>query len=91
MVYGNSLISGMTAATPRFAKRPWPDHLGDMDFKVAGSEAGITALQMDIKIDGITSEIMHAAPRFAKRPWPISRRFGEPTKPVSPTLYGGKL
>jgi hypothetical protein len=42
MVYGNSVISGMTAATPRFAKRPWP----------------------------------------------ISRRFGEPTKPVSPTLYG---
>ena len=34
------------------------DHLGDMDFKVAGSEDGITALQMDIKIDGITKEIM---------------------------------
>lgn len=42
------------------------DHLGDMDFKVAGSEAGITALQMDIKIDGITSEIMHAALEQAK-------------------------
>jgi polyribonucleotide nucleotidyltransferase len=37
------------------------DHLGDMDFKVAGTEAGITALQMDIKINGITKEIMHAA------------------------------
>ena len=37
------------------------DHLGDMDFKVAGSEAGITALQMDIKIDGITREIMETA------------------------------
>ena len=37
------------------------DHLGDMDFKVAGTEAGITALQMDIKIDGITSEIMGVA------------------------------
>jgi len=37
------------------------DHLGDMDFKVAGSQAGITALQMDIKIDGITEEIMEAA------------------------------
>ncbi|MCZ6585753.1 MAG: polyribonucleotide nucleotidyltransferase [Gammaproteobacteria bacterium] len=37
------------------------DHLGDMDFKVAGSAAGITALQMDIKIDGITQEIMSAA------------------------------
>lgn len=37
------------------------DHLGDMDFKVAGTAAGITALQMDIKIDGITEEIMEAA------------------------------
>ncbi|MFW5969123.1 MAG: polyribonucleotide nucleotidyltransferase [Halofilum sp. (in: g-proteobacteria)] len=34
------------------------DHLGDMDFKVAGTEQGVTALQMDIKIDGITREIM---------------------------------
>jgi polyribonucleotide nucleotidyltransferase len=37
------------------------DHLGDMDFKVAGSTEGITALQMDIKIDGITTEIMQKA------------------------------
>jgi polyribonucleotide nucleotidyltransferase len=37
------------------------DHLGDMDFKVAGSDKGITALQMDIKIDGITKEIMEVA------------------------------
>ncbi|HWQ46675.1 MAG TPA: polyribonucleotide nucleotidyltransferase [Longilinea sp.] len=37
------------------------DHLGDMDFKVAGTEAGITALQMDIKIKGITPEIMSKA------------------------------
>lgn len=37
------------------------DHLGDMDFKVAGSQYGITALQMDIKITGITKEIMGAA------------------------------
>ncbi|MDB4002624.1 polyribonucleotide nucleotidyltransferase, partial [Oceanospirillaceae bacterium] len=37
------------------------DHLGDMDFKVAGSAAGITALQMDIKIQGITEEIMELA------------------------------
>ncbi len=42
------------------------DHLGDMDFKVAGSDSGITALQMDIKIDGITREIMHAALEQAK-------------------------
>ena len=37
------------------------DHLGDMDFKVAGSETGVTALQMDIKIQGITKEIMKVA------------------------------
>jgi polyribonucleotide nucleotidyltransferase len=42
------------------------DHLGDMDFKVAGSETGITALQMDIKIEGITSEIMSTALEQAK-------------------------
>ncbi|MDC1311338.1 polyribonucleotide nucleotidyltransferase [Burkholderiales bacterium] len=42
------------------------DHLGDMDFKVAGSEAGITALQMDIKIQGITKEIMQIALEQAK-------------------------
>jgi polyribonucleotide nucleotidyltransferase len=43
------------------------DHLGDMDFKVAGSENGITALQMDIKINGITAEIMKAALEQAKQ------------------------
>ena len=37
------------------------DHLGDMDFKVAGTANGVTALQMDIKIDGITEEIMQHA------------------------------
>ncbi len=42
------------------------DHLGDMDFKVAGTEQGITALQMDIKIKGITREIMDAALRQAR-------------------------
>ncbi|MFM8333828.1 MAG: polyribonucleotide nucleotidyltransferase, partial [Candidatus Methylumidiphilus sp.] len=42
------------------------DHLGDMDFKVAGSEEGVTALQMDIKIDGITPEIMRVALDQAK-------------------------
>jgi len=43
------------------------DHLGDMDFKVAGSAEGISALQMDIKIDGITEEIMKAALEQAKK------------------------
>ncbi|MCF2910181.1 polyribonucleotide nucleotidyltransferase [Pseudoalteromonas sp. DL2-H2.2] len=42
------------------------DHLGDMDFKVAGNSAGVTALQMDIKIEGITKEIMQIALRQAK-------------------------
>ena len=42
------------------------DHLGDMDFKVAGTEEGITALQMDIKIQGITREIMDIALAQAK-------------------------
>ena len=43
------------------------DHLGDMDFKVAGSAEGISALQMDIKIDGITEEIMKTALAQAKQ------------------------
>jgi len=42
------------------------DHLGDMDFKVAGTAEGVTALQMDIKIEGITREIMEAALGQAK-------------------------
>src|SRR5213075_2031234 len=43
------------------------DHLGDMDFKVAGSRDGITALQMDIKITGVTQEILRSALEQAKR------------------------
>ena len=43
------------------------DHLGDMDFKVAGTREGITALQMDIKITGVTQEIMRNALEQAKR------------------------
>ena len=43
------------------------DHLGDMDFKVAGTEDGITALQMDIKITGVTQDIMRDALQQAKR------------------------
>jgi polyribonucleotide nucleotidyltransferase len=43
------------------------DHLGDMDFKVAGTREGITALQMDIKITGVTQEIMSSALEQAKR------------------------
>ena len=43
------------------------DHLGDMDFKVAGTKDGITSLQMDIKVDSITSEIMNTALKQAKK------------------------
>jgi len=43
------------------------DHLGDMDFKVAGSASGVTALQMDIKIEGITREIMQVALEHAHK------------------------
>ena len=59
------------------------DHLGDMDFKVAGSEDGICALQMDIKIEGITKEIMHKALEQAK----AGRNFilGEMNKVISET------
>ena len=43
------------------------DHLGDMDFKVAGTEAGITSLQMDIKVQGITPAIMEKALEQARQ------------------------
>lgn len=43
------------------------DHLGDMDFKVAGTKDGITALQMDIKIDGINRDILKEALAQAKK------------------------
>jgi polyribonucleotide nucleotidyltransferase len=56
------------------------DHLGDMDFKVAGTERGITALQMDIKITGVTFEIMRDALAQAK----VAREFilGEMAKVI---------
>ena len=65
------------------------DHLGDMDFKVAGTEEGICALQMDIKIDGITKEILQEALAQAK----VARKeimanmmaaISEPRKELSP-------
>ena len=57
------------------------DHIGDMDFKVAGTEAGITALQMDIKLKGISSQVMSEAMAQAK----VARSFimGEMLKTIS--------
>ena len=64
------------------------DHLGDMDFKVAGTEYGITALQMDIKISGITEEILKEALAQAKKARMeilkvIAKQIKEPRKEVS--------
>ncbi|MBE6146671.1 MAG: polyribonucleotide nucleotidyltransferase [Firmicutes bacterium] len=64
------------------------DHLGDMDFKVAGSRNGITALQMDIKISGITREILQEALAQAKKARMqildvIEAQIAEPRKEVS--------
>lgn len=64
------------------------DHLGDMDFKVAGSAEGVTALQMDIKIQGITREIMEKALEQAKggRIWildEMAKVLGEPREDLS--------
>lgn len=64
------------------------DHLGDMDFKVAGTENGITALQMDIKIKGITEKILKEALAQAKKARMqilnvITKQIKEPRKEVS--------
>ena len=57
------------------------DHLGDMDFKVVGTREGITALQMDIKIDGVDREIMG-------RPWPRRRRGGSTSSGMMEAAIG---
>ncbi len=62
------------------------DHLGDMDFKVAGSESGITSLQMDIKVAGITPEIMKTAMEQAKAG--RSHILGEMTKALGSARSG---
>ena len=64
------------------------DHLGDMDFKVAGTHAGVNALQMDIKIDGITREIMERALEQAREARlhileKMDAALGEPRKEMS--------
>ena len=75
------------------------DHLGDMDFKVAGTSAGVTALQMDIKIQGITKEIMQVALAQAKEArmhilGKMQEALGEAKSDVStcaPRLYTMKI
>jgi len=75
------------------------DHLGDMDFKVAGTTSGITALQMDIKIQGITKEIMQVALAQAKEArlhilGKMQEAMGEAKAEVSqfaPRLYTMKI
>ena len=70
------------------------DHLGDMDFKVAGTKDGITALQMDIKIQGITEEILREALTQAKKARfeileELTSTIAEPRKELSP--YAPKI
>ncbi len=64
------------------------DHLGDMDFKVAGTREGITALQMDIKIGGVTRDIMRQALYQAREGWigilqVMDKAISEPRKEIS--------
>ena len=70
------------------------DHLGDMDFKVAGTKDGITALQMDIKIQGITEQILTEALEQAKKARmeilaELTSTISEPRKELSP--YAPKI
>jgi len=75
------------------------DHLGDMDFKVAGSSDGVTALQMDIKIEGITREIMEKALEQAKEArlhilGEMNKVLGKPREEMSdwaPTIMTFKI
>ena len=57
------------------------DHLGDMDFKVAGTDEGVTALQMDIKVEGVTPEIMQRGARPGARRPPAHPRRDEQGHP----------
>ena len=71
------------------------DHYGDMDFKVAGTKDGITALQMDIKVGGITAQIMREALAQAQRGRlfildkmnEVSRRHARRFRPIAPRIY----
>ena len=75
------------------------DHLGDMDFKVAGTEDGITSLQMDIKVDGITNEIMkqslskayNARIHILKEMNKVLKKPRSETKPNTPQIIKIKI
>ena len=75
------------------------DYLGDMDFKVVGTENGVTALQMDIKTDGITNEIMESALQQAHEGRlhilkEMSKHIKEPKNNISkfaPSLFSMKI
>ncbi len=65
------------------------DHMGDMDFKVAGTEDGVTAFQMDVKVDGIPSEVMKEAMKRARQGRmevleEMSKAIDEPKEEISP-------
>ncbi len=69
------------------------DHLGDMDFKVTGSENGITALQMDIKIDGLSKDILSQALEQAKegRRHILAKLTGQITEPAELSDYAPRI
>ena len=68
------------------------DHLGDMDFKVAGTSEGITSLQMDIKVAGITPEIMEKALEQAKKETHILNEMSKSiSKPNEFSKYAPKI
>ena len=88
------LISDCTNYTVLTDIQGLEDHLGDMDFKVAGTKDGITALQMDIKIQGITEEILREALTQAKKARfeileELTSTISEPRKELSP--YAPKI
>ena len=88
------LISDGTNCTVLTDIQGLEDHLGDMDFKVAGTKDGITALQMDIKIQGITEQILREALTQAKKARfeileELTSTIAEPRKELSP--YAPKI
>jgi len=87
------LAMGLVKEADRFAVltdiQGLEDHLGDMDFKVAGTQEGITALQMDIKVAGVTQEVMRQALQQAREARfqvleEMSRAISEPRDSLSP-------